>query len=344
MNLLRRATGRKPSIPQESPAPKESRKSLPLPGQVPSAKKGLGLPKLLQRKPTHLTIRTSSLLSVEPPTTAASFRSVSATLPSPSGSAIRVPIPSDPPLLTPDIFDDSTLVTAQQIRLEIQRTEAEASKLAEAFDNLETSTARRIQRQNARRLHMSTPSSIDVLLEGREWREYRLVPSSSTPVFDNRTRQLPAVVEPNADRLSIRSGSSFNTTTLSMSKSASSLPKQPLPTSLSHHLRNSITVRRKGSLSSVSSQGTSLTPSVIPTTPSRSATHLPLQPSISSLALSVGTTPPPSASAEDDFDGDAELVDVRRKKVELAARYAARLDFLRAKLKGAELHEKLLKK
>ncbi|KAJ7758551.1 hypothetical protein DFH07DRAFT_818506 [Mycena maculata] len=49
-----------------------------------------------------------------------------------------------------------------------------------------------------------------------------------------------------------------------------------------------------------------------------------------------------------DSDGEREfgleMEDLRRRREEVAARYAARLEYLRAKLKGAELHEKLLSK
>ncbi len=43
-------------------------------------------------------------------------------------------------------------------------------------------------------------------------------------------------------------------------------------------------------------------------------------------------------------ENDPELVDVRKRREELVARYNARLEFLRAKLKGAELHERLLRR
>lgn len=42
-------------------------------------------------------------------------------------------------------------------------------------------------------------------------------------------------------------------------------------------------------------------------------------------------------------DGD-EMEDIRRRREEVSVRYEARLEYLRAKLKGAQLHEKLLRK
>lgn len=43
-------------------------------------------------------------------------------------------------------------------------------------------------------------------------------------------------------------------------------------------------------------------------------------------------------------DADAEIADIRRRRMEVIGRYQARLEYLRARLKSAELHEKLLKK
>ena len=41
-------------------------------------------------------------------------------------------------------------------------------------------------------------------------------------------------------------------------------------------------------------------------------------------------------------EGD-EMEDIRRRREEVSIRYEARLEYLRAKLKGAQLHEKLLR-
>jgi hypothetical protein len=42
--------------------------------------------------------------------------------------------------------------------------------------------------------------------------------------------------------------------------------------------------------------------------------------------------------------GENDMEDIRRRREEVSKRYEARLEYLRAKLKGAQLHEKLLKK
>ena len=41
---------------------------------------------------------------------------------------------------------------------------------------------------------------------------------------------------------------------------------------------------------------------------------------------------------------EAELADIRRRRTEVTQRYEARLEYLRARLKGAELREKILRK
>jgi len=41
---------------------------------------------------------------------------------------------------------------------------------------------------------------------------------------------------------------------------------------------------------------------------------------------------------------ESEMVDIRRRRAEVVARYEAKLELLRAKLKGAEMHEKLLRR
>ena len=71
----------------------------------------------------------------------------------------------------------------------------------------------------------------------------------------------------------------------------------------------------------------------------RSPSHLDLA-KLKGNAESVSTG---SIGLEDGED-ESEISDIRKRRDDLVARYTARLEFLRAKLKGAELHEKLLRK
>lgn len=57
---------------------------------------------------------------------------------------------------------------------------------------------------------------------------------------------------------------------------------------------------------------------------------------------SLGT--PQISEDEDIMAMETELTDIRRRREEVTARYDARLEYLRARLKGAELREKLLKR
>ena len=43
-------------------------------------------------------------------------------------------------------------------------------------------------------------------------------------------------------------------------------------------------------------------------------------------------------------DVENEMEDIWRRREEVSLRYEARLEYLRAKLKGAQLHEKLMRK
>jgi hypothetical protein len=123
-----------------------------------------------------------------------------------------------------------------------------------------------------------------------------------------------------------------------------SLNSQPL-------VSQPITLSRKNSLSSMSSRGKSI-----------SGSHHPL-PSASSNSLgkygaSTGTGSTPSVNnagfptletvneASDPALAmlESEMADIRRRRTEVVARYEAKLELLRAKLKGAEMHEKLLKR
>lgn len=110
-------------------------------------------------------------------------------------------------------------------------------------------------------------------------------------------------------------------------------------------------LHRKNSTSSVTSQG-KIIGSTLPIPP------VPALPS--SLGLfNVGNNSsislarshiPLSSLAEDDgaenegTDEQNETADIRKRREEVGARYDARLEYLQAKLKGAELHEKLMRK
>ncbi|KAJ2918471.1 hypothetical protein MD484_g1923, partial [Candolleomyces efflorescens] len=248
-------------------------------------------------------------------------------------------------------FDDRSLVSSQDIREAILALENELYGLVDAFNNLEQTAVRRIKKRTARRLPATTPDSVDVLLEGREWREHRMIPSPSTPAFDSRTRAhryhrpLESVV---ADGQSVYSARS-DKTSLSQSKSISHLSQQqqlPPSSPLSSHFRiPSSGLQRKSSVSSVSSRGTSslLSASRLGVSPSSTA-HLPLH-TVTQLPYGEDDE---VIELEEDLEGGtdqlSELHEIQERRNEVITRYTQRIEYLKAKQKGAELHERLLRK
>ena len=170
------------------------------------------------------------------------------------------------------------------------------------------------------------------------WQEHRLILSPSSPVFDFKERHMLNSVDSTGDGISIFSGSSHQTTTksiLSQRKCQSGSPLSPC-------LRTpSLFPTRKNFISLISSQRTSFTSTqMLAVTPSSSLSR-----STSHLALPKvkGNTSKESIGLKNG-DDDSEISNVRRQREELVACYTARLEYLRVKLKGAELHEKLLRK
>ncbi|KAF8896453.1 hypothetical protein BD779DRAFT_587031 [Infundibulicybe gibba] len=227
-------------------------------------------------------------------------------------------------------FDDDDLNTAKDIRSAIMILETEGRRLIDAFDDLEERTAARIKQQTARRLPANTPENLTVLIDGSDWRERRPPLLPDPPKSPRRIRRYPS---DSIDRSSIRSGSSIGTT-LSQSRSVASLsqaskPGSPLSSRFPHR---PISIRRKNSVSSLGVTTSSL---------SRSTGHLPLSMLAEHEGMQSSDTLPMPKS---ELDEDAEIVDIRKRRAEVVARYGTRLEYLKARLKGAELHEKLLRK
>lgn len=251
-------------------------------------------------------------------------------------------LPSKLNISSTDILDDGNMHSAKDIRAAILVIEAEAERVLDEFNNLEQTTAQRVHLRTVRRLPSATQIHASSLIEGQEWHDRRFQPPSSPRVSDWK-RRIPLTVDI-SDTTSVRSGSS-NITSLSQSKSISSLrsrqapgsalsPRFPTPPPLMMH--------RKNSVSSISSQTTSSRLGANRNLGiSQSTGHLPL----GMLAEKDGMQSRDSVSwGIDDGDVPAEVADIRKRSREVAARYDARIQYLQAKLKGAKLHEKLLKK
>lgn len=385
------------------------------------------IPKLLHKKPPYrrtpetprpLTdalnasrmIGTSKILPMQPPISPQSSNfPIAAT----NMSSLSLDILQDMRPISPvnqketDIFSDDNLFTSADVRIAISKTEEELSKLIDAFQALETRTQRQILKQKAHRLPTTTPATVDILLEGKEWREHRRIPSipRSAPLLDSSHRHLFASTTRDSfasDGTSLRSASSYKTdlshprstaSIYGIGSSSRSTPLNvgsPLQVSVLLHAngKRNLAPPRKNSISSTttsmsslkSRSGTTRNESLLPAPKpsssaagdlrlssmlSRSRSHLGLKNlkgsswmfseetllSFSSssreetgYARTSGSSSRGQEISEMEIDNDPALIDVRRRKERLIARYNARLEFLRAKLKSAELHERLLRK
>ena len=346
VNLIRKATGRKPlAAVHETPLIKDTRRGDSIANDL--SKRSALVPRLPHRKLgelPHIVTDTSITSPQSSYHSNARFEKARPLPPvSPSGSARRI-VPSSSMHETiattmSDVFDDDNLISAKDIRAAITTSEDEVRKLVDAFNELEASALRRFQTQHARRLPVTTPD-VNILLEGREWREHRLILSPS-PVLDFKERYMLNSTDSTGDGISIHSGSSHQTS-ISQAKSISSLRRNPPGSPLSPHFRSPpLLPARNNSISSISSQGVSFNSTRMLAISSSSS--LPRSGSHLALPELKGK----NASKESiglEGDDESEISDIRRRREELVARYTARLEFLRAKLKGAELHEKLLKK
>lgn len=215
----------------------------------------------------------------------------------------------------PEETDGEHTQSVKEIRQEIEDVEAEGRRLLDAFNGLELSTLTRTQRRPA--IPISSPS-----------------------------------MRGDSDTMSVHSSGSMSLRRTPSGRMGSPLVSQP------------ISLSRKNSFSSVSSRGKSIANfGPIPPVPS-----LPSSPlgrlgagSTSSISLNRGgyfplatveekrVVPLGSLSYMASNDPtiqllESDMADIRRRREEVVARYEERLEFLRVKLKGAEMHEKLLKR
>ncbi|EKM49600.1 uncharacterized protein PHACADRAFT_179011 [Phanerochaete carnosa HHB-10118-sp] len=243
--------------------------------------------------------------------------------------------------------DDERLQTAKEIRQEIELVEAEGRRLLDAFNGLELSTLVRRQRAPGRSPLAAASGMISSPIEA----------NACSPTPSLRTGRDP-------DAMSVVSAhSGFSQT---RSPSVKSRMRQ-LNASASAPVFQPVSLGRKTSMSSVSTRSRSGTApshqnslgrhklgSTSSVNLTRSTGHLPLPtlsehegPYISSPLRSAATTQSSvdNGTQDDDLAGlEAEMADIRKRRTEVTARYEARIEYLRARLKGAELRDKLMKK
>ncbi len=260
-------------------------------------------------------------------------------------------------LLDEDL-DDDVLKSSKEIHAQIEAVEAEGRRLMDAFNGLELSALTRKSQPNP----ISTLQSAAHFLQRLDSFENGWSPQSSK----------------DPDGISMHSTTSNGTNHRSPVRSHRTAPNTPLvsqPVSLARKTSlSSISSRGRG--------GSASGAPYIPTLPSslgrlwsgssssvnlaRSTSHLPLatvtegqsiegnkRPLRLDTSLSVPSGPTPTSPRNwkngvigDDEDLAAletEMAEIRRRRTEVMGRYEERLGYLRAKLKGAELHEKLLR-
>ncbi|KAG6896603.1 hypothetical protein C0992_007171 [Termitomyces sp. T32_za158] len=217
-----------------------------------------------------------------------------------------------------DIFDDERLQTTTEIRQEISAIEAEVRRLMDAFNGLEMTTLAKLHRHQGPNILADTRVSM------------------SAPTTLRR------VLIADSDMTSLKSATS-----------ASSMAKSARGNYASPNSARSGSLRRINSSSSVNAEERKTGERGPPPVPALSASYGGLGVgSVSSVSLTrshftmsavVGDEPPlPQPRMEGKMED--EMDDIQRRRVEVSERYAVRLEYLRAKLKGAQLREKLARK
>ncbi|KAF8489385.1 hypothetical protein JB92DRAFT_3013407 [Gautieria morchelliformis] len=293
----------------------------------------------------------------------------------PSSFHLRQPVsfPRIPPRTHEDDDDNEHPKSAAELREEIGNVECEGRKLLDAFNGLELTALTKSQAvgsvnalldasPNARRLSIysesmtfSTAGSSNTLVPERATSmrkqahgKIHAVPLVAQPV---NLKRKPSVVNSitgsfKSSTSDLRSGFMSVPPSLYNSRSARSSPNllpsalpppPPVPALPISALNPSPSLLKKRP--SLMRQQRQTTPSTI--SPSRGR-HTPPPIHVSRLA------PPskrPSATTDPVLRAvEAELADIRRRKADVSMRYERRLDFLRAKLKSAEIRERLIKK
>ncbi|KAG6854674.1 hypothetical protein C0991_003322 [Blastosporella zonata] len=227
-----------------------------------------------------------------------------------------------------DLIDEDRLQTTAEIRQEIATVEAESRRLMDAFKGLEMTTLAKLHR------HQGRNTLVDIE------RSPGSVSMPSTP------RRVAIVAD--SDGASLRSA----TSSASMARSAHSRARSKggfAPSGALHSPRSGSLHRKNSSLSVGSELGKvgGRNPPPVPALPV-SYGHLGVG-SVSNVSLArshvtMSAVPEDEQPGTDDGMVEDEMDDIQKRRSEVGERYAARLEYLRAKLKGAQLREKLARK
>jgi len=346
--LFRRATDRRPTSNDNETS------------SLLSAKSNTSLfkiPKMLSKRASDISIRTSasrhadgiSVSSRRP----SSDKSHSDHLTAPStprsaaGSIRRMQVPPssfNARLITQErdsaiynIFDEDHLSTAADIQQEIQNVETEQKRLMDAFNGLEVTTLSRSQRH---RITLPSPFNKSNNTADSIWGD-----------SDGRSQGRMNLTD---DGVSMRSGTSVGTSP-SLARSVYSSPKGlrakgslTSPMAVPHP---PLPLFRKVSLTSVHDRKIPPLSAINPISQgylhTASSSNVSLLSRSSRIAVSTLLEEDKTITAlpvDDSQAIEAEFEDIRRRRDEVSHRYEARLEYLRAKLKGALLHEKLMRR
>jgi hypothetical protein len=229
-----------------------------------------------------------------------------------------------------DVFDEDHPKTASELRQEILAIEAEARRLMDAFNGLEMTTLAKIQRKT--------------YLNG----DGKLSESSSWSMSHEGQSPTKRVTIVDSDVASTKSATSAGTTP-SMLRSPQSA-RRPRPKIGLHSSPGSGSgLKNMNSTSSFGSQERRTHPPVppLPTLPSG---YGKMVGSMSNISLTQSAPQTAMSTLSEDEAGveggkvDDEMDSIRRRRAEVSRRYEVRLEYLRAQLKGAELHEKLARR
>jgi len=217
--------------------------------------------------------------------------------------------------------------------------EAEGKRLMDAFSGLEVTTLAKLHRHHIR----PSLKSVDFTKGSPE--------SHWGPDSESRSR-LISLADDGMSTISMRSGTSAGTTpsmSASLARSVHS-PKKATRTKPVSFTPKTGSLHRKNSASSLTSEragGRTLSTSISHghlkggnlsnISLLRSSGHLPMDTVLEDEKV-------PETVRVDTEEVENEMEDIRRRREEVSLRYEARLEYLRAKLKGAQLHEKLMRK
>ena len=276
-----------------------------------------------------------------------------------------------------EIPDDDTVESVQDIKHQIELVEAEGLRLLDAFNGLELSTLTRRQRKppvipplpshgslndgswpagtlrpgkdmdalsfkssgsgrTARSLKRSpsvgtklrAPGSATTLVSPQQHAILRKASQSSVSSRGRAAPAFPAL----AGHLATASTSSVNLT-----RSTGHLPLETVEEAETRSVRTAASrsgsARRNGGGARWQHEPGGVSTPVSPSSRSE----------VGSTA-SGGRRGPGQIDEEELVMMETELADIRRRRAEVTGRYEARLEYLRARLKGAELREKILRK